>query len=196
MKSEVKLYHLFIRPGYHLHRDHWEQTPLANWREDYMALPALRPVIDRQLRKFLAWRWPKEGANLTQKHRDWLLWLPDMPQLMTALGLAHLSCPDYLLLGEYRKTLEPLLSAQALNQLLGLWQGDVQKPELSPQALPTQAMHTGMRLFAHENQSDWVWKMIWHTLPLEQEGFTTGMSPETVYKQSVYKQMHRLKRFI
>ncbi len=191
MNSEVKLYHLFIRPGYHLHEERWRQTALAGWREEYMNSPALRPGIDRELRKALAWRWPKEGAKLTQKHRDWLCWLPELPRLIMALGLMHLSCPDYVLLGEYRKALEPALGMQALNQLAGLWQGKGGQPDLTPDALPYGALQVGMRLFAHQNEQDWVWKMIWHTLPAGQEGESPDVSSE-----SVYRQMHRLRRFI
>lgn len=191
MKSEIRLYHLFIRPGYHLHEEHWRQTSLADWRDDYMHSPALRPAIDRQLRKTLAWRWPTEGAKLTQKHRDWLSWLPDMPRLILALGLVHLSCPDYVLLGEYRKALEPSLGVQALNQLAGLWQGEGHQPELTPDELMPGALQMGMRLFALQNEQDWVWNMIWHTLPSVPEGEVPDLSTEVVYRQ-----MHRLRRFI
>lgn len=191
MNSELKLYHLFIRPGYHLHEDHWNRTSLANWRDEYMKSPALRPGIDRQLRKALAWRWPKEGANLTQKHRDWLSWLPDLSRLVLALGVMQLSCPDYLLLAEYRNALMPHLDTQTLNQLAGIWQGPARQPAFAPEGLLNGALEMGIRLFSHQNEQDWVWNMVRHTLPAGSEGEMPDVSAE-----SVYRQMHRLRKFI
>nr|WP_249428051.1 type III secretion system domain-containing protein [Enterobacter asburiae] len=182
---------MFIRPGYHLHEDHWKRTSLVNWRDEYMKSPALRPCIDRQLRKALAWRWPKEGASLTQKHRDWLSWLPDLPRLVLALGVMQLSCPDYLLLAKYRNVLMPHLDTQTLNQLAGIWQGTPQQPAYAPEDLLKGALQMGIRLFSHQNEQDWVWNMVRHTLPSGSEGEVSDVSAEYVYKQ-----MHRLRKFI
>ncbi|MBF0035737.1 hypothetical protein HAX39_24555 [Citrobacter freundii] len=191
MNHTVTLYHLFIRPGYHLHQDHWQLTSLADWREDYLARPGMRPVIDRQLRKMLAWRWPAEGGHLTHKQREWMSWLPELPRLLTALGLVHLACPEYLLRKDYRDSLASVLCPQTLNQLLGLWQAQSCPPVMMPDVLADGALRTGMRLFAQGNRTDWVWNMIWHTLPSDCGDTISSLSPERVHVH-----MQRLMRFI
>lgn len=168
----VALHRLFICPGQYLHTQYWEVGEVSSWREDYQNFTVLQPEIDRQLRKWLGWRWPVEGVELTHWQRLWIRWMGKLPLLLTALGLIHLRCPDYLLLGEYRRHLIELLGERALNQIFALWKGGNEQSEVMPEELSAHALIAGVQLFSQLVTGDWVGQMILPTLPLMESHLT------------------------
>lgn len=193
--EHVELHRLFIRPGKYLHTQYWEESKLATWCNDYQNFSALQPEIDRQLRAWLGWKWPDEVIVLSHRQRHWIRWMGRLPVLLTALGLIHLRCPDYLLLGEYRQHFIALFGNRVLNQIVALWKGGDEDPEVVPDDLPEYAFIIGLQLFSQLVCGDWVGQMIVTTLPL----IESHLVPEPVgyfSHEGIDCELMRLGRFL
>ncbi|MFS9381045.1 type III secretion system domain-containing protein [Citrobacter sp. ANG330] len=193
-KEYVSLYRLFMRPGGYIHEQHWHLSGLANWREDYLAHPALRPEIDRQLRTRLGWSWPGQGS-LTSLQRQWVRWLPKLPMIVIALGLLELNCSDYFMLGHYRRPLIGLLGEVTFNQIFALWQGGDDEPAVEPDRLSDVAYKTGTQLFSLLTKDDWVGRLIMPVLPCV-DTHAGDVSPEQADLDKLQSKIGRIARFI
>ncbi len=150
----VRLLHrLAWQPGADMHADWWQRLELARWRHDYQRHPACRAAIDREIvvRRGFPDR-PLPGV-LDGRQSALLTLVPRLPGLVVALGLIALDCPDYLLMGAYRRALAAHLGSRACDQLLALhrpWRGERTLPATA--ALVSGAAAAGAHWWARDGQ--------------------------------------------
>lgn len=116
-----RLHQLGWQPGRWMHADWWERLDLAQWRQDYLCHPSCRMAIDREIvarRRFPSGPLPGE---LDAEQCALMALEPRFGQLSVALGLVSFDCPDYLLLGSFRRVLARDLGPGACDQLLALY---------------------------------------------------------------------------
>jgi len=99
----------------------WRELGLESWREPYQRHAICRAHVDRLL---IARRgWPDTTTqDCTPPESDvahaMLRLLPSLRRVSLAYGLRALGCPDYLLLGTYRRALSSWLDAWQCDRLL------------------------------------------------------------------------------
>lgn len=164
-KEYLVLFRLYACPGEFLHEQYWELHNLNDWRDDYLTFPTLRTTIDRLLHQRLGWEWYEQPDGLTECQRQWIVWMPKLPIMLTCLGLISLNSVDYFLLGNYRRVLISILGEVTLNQLFTLWQGENEASIVTADELPGVAFSLGLQFFSQVVGHDWIGKMIMHTLP-------------------------------
>jgi hypothetical protein len=115
-----RAHELAWRPGRWMRADWWAALGLEGWRDAYRRHPGCRDALDRLIvarRGFPAAPLP---AVLGESAREALALETRLHVLSTAMGLVALDCRDYLLLGEYRRALSPVLGTRGCDQLLAL----------------------------------------------------------------------------
>ncbi|MBP5078563.1 hypothetical protein HUS84_32350, partial [Pseudomonas chlororaphis] len=108
--------------------------------------PACRPSIDRLILRHRGITWTSLPACLDARQHAMLALEPRLPQLVIALGVVALNCPDHLLLKDHRQALEPYLDERHCEQLLALHRGwSPTEPALPAETLSQAALHAGTR---------------------------------------------------
>ncbi|MGY4818371.1 type III secretion system domain-containing protein [Pseudomonas chlororaphis subsp. piscium] len=134
------------KPGKWMHEGWWSHLGLAPWRAVYHSRPACRPSIDRLILRHRGITWTSLPAGLDARQRAMLALEPRWPQLVIALGVVALNCPDHLLLKDHRQALAPYLDERHCEQLLALHRGwSHTEPALPAEALSQAALHAGTR---------------------------------------------------
>ncbi|MDM8359423.1 type III secretion system domain-containing protein [Pandoraea communis] len=112
---------LIWQPGLHMDDGWWRKFDMMSWRETYRQHAACRAHVDRLL---IARRgWPGMAAHdCAPPESDGahavLRLMPSLRRVSLAYGLRALGCPDYLLLGTYRRALSSWLDAWQCDRLL------------------------------------------------------------------------------
>ncbi|VVD99993.1 hypothetical protein PAQ31011_02090 [Pandoraea aquatica] len=99
----------------------WDTFGMSAWRALYRRHAACRPPVDRLLVQRRGWpvagrmdcSLPRSDAALAMVQL-----MPNLRRVALAHGLRVLGCPDYLLLGAYRRALSPWLDAWQCDRLL------------------------------------------------------------------------------
>lgn len=146
-----RLHLLAWQPGADLHADWWGRLGLASWQADYLRHPACRQAIDREIVARRGFPHEPLPGALDAKQTALLVLEPQLPRLLVALGLIVLDCPDYLLLGAYRRVLAIPLGHRACDQLLALpqaWRGGGAR--LAAEALVAGAAAAGAAWWARD----------------------------------------------
>lgn len=94
---------------------------MSGWRTSYLRHAVCRPPVDRLLVERRGWpvagradcTLPRNEAALVMVHL-----IPNLRRVALAHGLRVLGCPDYLLLGTFRRALSPWLDAWQCDRLL------------------------------------------------------------------------------
>lgn len=134
------------QPGNWMHEDWWLHLELASWRTVYRSQPACRLSIDRLILQHRGITWVSLPASLDTKQQAMFALEPRLPQLIIALGVVALNCPDHLLLKDSRLALRPYLDEQRCNQLLALHRDwSCTELALPAESLCQAALHTGTR---------------------------------------------------
>lgn len=99
----------------------WTTFEMSGWRAPYLRHAACRPPVDRLLVERRGW--PLAGrTNCTLARSEAALvmlhLIPNLRRVALAYGLRVLGCPDYLLLGTFRRALSPWLDAWQCDRLL------------------------------------------------------------------------------
>ncbi|PMY64416.1 hypothetical protein C1Y31_17315 [Pseudomonas sp. FW305-25] len=134
------------QPGAWMHEGWWPHLGLAPWRTVYRSRPACRPSIDRLILRHRGITWTSLPAGLDARQRAMLALEPRLPQLVIALGVVALNCPDHLLIKDHRQALEPYLDERHCDHLLALHRGwSHTEPALPADTLSQAALHAGTR---------------------------------------------------
>jgi len=142
----TQLARLIWQPGRYMHARWWQALEMSAWQSVYRQRSASRASIDRQL---IARRgWPDStsafGAELTPNDAVCaaLHLVPNLRRVALAHGVRAMGCPDYLLVGHYRRALAPWLDAWQCDRLL-LTRRDWPTPSvLPPEQLVDAALAT------------------------------------------------------
>ncbi|KQN46471.1 hypothetical protein ASE93_14475 [Serratia sp. Leaf50] len=122
----------------------WTSLSLAAWQNSYQQHPRIRPLLDRLIAARRRFPLSQLPAALTLEQQKLLQLTDRLPRLCTALGLLAISCPDYLMMGSYRRVLSETLGARGCDQLLALGAFTSPQPaSLSPEDLVDHAQETG-----------------------------------------------------
>lgn len=149
--SLQRLHQLAWQAGEWMHQGWWHALSLTHWQHSYHRHSACRSLLNQliaQRRRFPLNPLPLE---LTSQQQQLLALEPRLLHLCTALGLLAMACPDYLLLGKYRRQLSVSLGEYGCDQLLTL--GTFLSPEsatLAPEALSEAAQKLGIRWLQNE----------------------------------------------
>jgi len=140
-----RLHQLSWQPGEWMDEGWWQTLSLAPWQQCYQRYPAsrgrLNHLIARRCRETLG----PLPASLSAPQEQLMSLESKLPRLCTALGLMAIGCPDYLLLGEYRRQLAFSLGERGCDQLMVL--GSFTSPPLAmltAEALPAMAQARGI----------------------------------------------------
>lgn len=116
-----RLARLIWQPGLHMDGGWWREFDMLAWRDTYRQHAVCRAHIDRLL---IARRgWPDAATrDCAPPESDTahavLRLVPSLRRVSLAYGLRMLGCPDYLLLGTYRRALSSWLDAWQCDRLL------------------------------------------------------------------------------
>ncbi|VVE76820.1 hypothetical protein PSP31121_00911 [Pandoraea sputorum] len=99
----------------------WNTFGMSEWRTPYLRYVACRPPVDRLLVERRGWpvavrtdcTLARSEAALGMLHL-----MPNLRRVALAHGLRVLGCPDYLMLGTFRRALSPWLDAWQCDRLL------------------------------------------------------------------------------
>jgi len=140
-----RLHQLSWQAGEWMDEGWWQALSLTPWQHCYQRYPAsrgrLNHLIARRCRETLS----PLPASLSAQQLQLLSLEEQLPRLCTALGLLAIACPDYLLLGEYRRQLSLSLGERGCDQLLVL--GSFTTPPLgmlTAEQLPAAAQARGI----------------------------------------------------
>lgn len=139
-----RMHQLAWQPGAWMHAGWWTALELAPWQDSYRRYPACRSGIDRLIVARRGFPRAALPGALAPQQAALLALEPRLPQLITALGLLTLNCPDYLLMGPYRRALKSCLGERGGDQLLALhhdWRAG--PAALTPDALAAAAFDAG-----------------------------------------------------
>ncbi|SUA90186.1 type III secretion system domain-containing protein [Pandoraea pulmonicola] len=142
----TQLAQLIWQPGSRMDDGWWRAFEMKPWREVYRRHPVCRAHIDALL---IARRgWPSTGEALrcvpprSEAARAMLRLVPDLRRIALAYGLRALGCPDYLLLGVFRRALSPWLDAWQCDRLLLTRSEWPARSSVAPEALAGEALST------------------------------------------------------
>lgn len=140
----TQLARLIWQPGCYMHARWWQVLEMSAWQPVYRQRPATRASIDRQL---IARRgWPDTasalGAALIPSDAACavLHLVPNFRRVALAHGVRAMGCPDYLLVGHYRRALAPWLDAWQCDRLLLTRRDWPAPPVLPPEQLVDAAL--------------------------------------------------------
>lgn len=117
----AQLARLIWQPGLHMDDGWWRAFDMLSWREAYQRHVVCRAHVDRLL---IARRgWPGALTHdcappASDIAHAVLRLVPRLRRVSLAYGLRMLGCPDYLLLGTYRRALSSWLDAWQCDRLL------------------------------------------------------------------------------
>ncbi|WP_150739731.1 type III secretion system domain-containing protein [Pandoraea anapnoica] len=117
----ARLARLIWQPGWHMDAGWWDTFGMSGWHAAYRRHAECRPPVDRLLVERRGWpvagqndcKLPRSEAALTMAHL-----IPNLRRVALAHGLRVLGCPDYLLIGTFRRALSPWLDAWQCDRLL------------------------------------------------------------------------------
>ncbi|VVD75285.1 hypothetical protein PMO31116_00808 [Pandoraea morbifera] len=144
--AAAQLARLIWQPGGQMDDGWWHAFGMTPWRDAYRRHAACRASIDAQLVVRRGWPAVREvlGAHMvppcSEAAQARLRRLPTLRRVAVAYGLRTMGCPDYLLLGAYRRALSPWLDAWQCDRLLltrAEWPARVSR---SPDAIVVAAM--------------------------------------------------------
>lgn len=131
----TQLARLIWQPGRYMHARWWQALEMSAWQPVYRQRPATRASIDREL---VARReWPNTASalgavrTLSDAACAVLHLVPNLRRVALAHGVRAMGCPDYLLVGRYRRALAPWLDAWQCDRLL-LTRRDWPTPSVLP----------------------------------------------------------------
>ncbi|OHX19163.1 type III secretion system domain-containing protein [Chromobacterium sphagni] len=141
-----RLHQLAWRAGTWMDQGWWHELDLSPWQQSYQHHPVCRPALDRLIAKRRNFPKTPMPASLTPRQQAMLALEPRLPRLLTALGLLAMECPDYLLLGSYRRPLAACLGERGCDQLLALSTfSSPRQPDLAPEQVAAAALDLGTR---------------------------------------------------
>ncbi|MCC3703340.1 hypothetical protein LLS47_02265 [Rouxiella badensis] len=139
-----RLHQLAWQAGAWMDEGWWQSLSLADWQKSYQQYPRTRPQLDRLIAARRGFPQSALPSTLTPEQLKLLKLEDRLPGLCTALGLLAISCPDYLMIGHYRRVLSDILGSRGCDQLLALGEFSSPRPaSLSPETLVEQAQETG-----------------------------------------------------
>ncbi|VVE47803.1 hypothetical protein PTE31013_04537 [Pandoraea terrigena] len=137
---------LIWQPGLHMDDGWWRAFDMLSWRETYRRHAVCRTPIDRLL---IARRgWPGSPGTAagdcappqSDTAHAMLKLVPGLRRLSLAHGLRAMGCPDYLLLGSYRRALSSWLDAWQCDRLLLTRRDWPARSTLSPERVVQAAL--------------------------------------------------------
>ncbi|VVE74883.1 hypothetical protein PCA31118_04856 [Pandoraea captiosa] len=144
MTDRPSLARLIWQPGRHMDDGWWDVFGMAPWRAVYRQRPACRASVDRLVIEQRGWPAPEQYADCrpadSEAARVALHLMPSLRRVAVAYGLRTLGCPDYLLLGVYRRALSGWLDAWQCDRLLLMRRDWPSKAALAPEAIGSAAM--------------------------------------------------------
>jgi hypothetical protein len=145
-EGATQLARLIWRPGLHMDDGWWRAFDMMPWQAPYRRHAVCRAPIDRLL---IARRgWPSRpgpaAADCAPPQSDTayarLKLLPSLRRVSLAHGLRVMGCPDYLLLGRYRRVLSPWLDPWHCDRLLLTRRDWPARSTLSPEQVVRAAL--------------------------------------------------------
>ena len=130
--SLQRLHQLTWQAGEWMDEGWWSALSLQPWQLSYQQYPATRPALNRLIAGRLGIAQAPLPGQLTAQQQQLMALEPRLQHLCTALGLLAIACPDYLLLGRYRRQLGLQLGNRACDQLLALGVFDSTQPAILP----------------------------------------------------------------
>ncbi|WP_277990176.1 MULTISPECIES: type III secretion system domain-containing protein [Pandoraea] len=138
---------LVWQPGEQMDDGWWDVLGLSTWKVLYRRYPACRRQVDRLIVARRGWpvahhavRCVPPESDATNAMLPILRLVPNLRRVALAYGLRRLGCPDYLLLGTYRRALSPWLDAWQCDRLLLMRRDWPSSPEFSPETIATAAL--------------------------------------------------------
>lgn len=142
----TRLGRLIWQPGACMDEGWWRTFEMAPWRDAYRRHPACRPRIDAMLVARRGWPSSARAPCCVPPHSDaaraMLRLVPGLRRVALAYGLRVLGCPDYLLLGSFRRALSPWLDAWQCDRLLLTRSEWPARSSVVPEALVAEALAT------------------------------------------------------
>lgn len=176
--SLQRLHQLAWQPGQWMDSDWWQTLSLQPWQESYQRHPVLRPALDALIVSRRGFPLQALPASLTPFQEQLLALESRLPRLCMALGLLALSCPDYLLMGDYRRQLSSVLGTHGCDLLLALGGfPDQQSPTLVPEELAASALARGVAWLRHSAGDCVACQTLVITLPPEPELAVPELGP-------------------
>ncbi|MFJ2995525.1 type III secretion system domain-containing protein [Pandoraea sp. NPDC087047] len=153
MNAHTQLASLIWQPGTHMDAGWWEAFGMAAWRASYERHPACRAHVDRLLIARRGWPASALAPDCVPPQSDtaraMLRLVRSLRRVSLAHGLRMLGCPDYLLLGTYRRALSPWLDAWQCDRLLLTRRDWPSRTAYAPEQIADAALAlTGARLDA------------------------------------------------
>ena len=143
----TQLARLIWQPGMQMDVGWWHAFDMLPWREIYQRHAACRASIDGLVIARRGWPGAAAGDCVPPQGNTaqaMLRRLPNLRRLSLAHGLRAMGCPDYLLLGTYRRALSSWLDAWQCDRLLLTRRDWPASATLSPeQVVPAALAATG-----------------------------------------------------
>ncbi|WP_374627161.1 type III secretion system domain-containing protein [Pandoraea sp.] len=141
----ARLASMIWQPGRHMDEGWWHAFDMLPWQTAYRQHAVCRAHVDRLLIERRGW--PGAAASdcappASDAARDALRLLPRLRRVSLAHGLRVLGCPDYLLLGRYRRALSSWLDAWQCDRLLLTRQAWPARAALPPEQVVRAALAT------------------------------------------------------
>ncbi|VVE48442.1 type III secretion system domain-containing protein [Pandoraea anhela] len=144
MIASTRLACLIWQPGLHMDDGWWDVLGLSAWKAAYRRHPACRLHVDRLLIERRGWPSVARTRGCVPAESDVantiLNLLPNLRRVALAYGLRWLGCPDYLLLGTYRRALSRWLDAWQCDRLLLMRRDWPSSPEFPSESIASAAL--------------------------------------------------------
>ncbi|MBV4465823.1 hypothetical protein KVG95_21075 [Pseudomonas sp. SWRI79] len=164
--SMQRLHQLGWQPGAGMHDDWWAQPELTRWQICYQHYPACRPTIDKLILQHHGFDLAALPGSLTTQQQALLALEPRFTQMIIALGVIALNCPDHLLMKAYRQALMPHLDERDCEQLLALHHGWSRDEYAVPvDTLTNTALNIGTRWWLRDSSDCPVSRVLAMQLP-------------------------------
>ncbi|MCU1748813.1 type III secretion system domain-containing protein [Pseudomonas sp. 6D_7.1_Bac1] len=164
--SVQRLHQLGWQPGAWMHDDWWTQRELAQWQTSYQRYPACRPGIDKLILQHHGFELAALPGALNTQQQVLLSLEPRFTQLIIALGVIALNCPDHLLMKACRQALMPHIDERDCDQLLALHHGWSRSEHAVPaDTLTNTALGIGTRWWLRDASDCPVSRMLAMQLP-------------------------------
>ncbi|MGF6812909.1 hypothetical protein OKW30_008126 [Paraburkholderia sp. Clong3] len=163
----ARLYQLAWKPGEWMDAQWWSTLGLSAWQDTYAARASCRPAVDAAIVKRRGFPDAVLPASLMPSQKQLIQLEPHLLMRVTALGLSGLNCQAYLLLGEYRRVLAPVLGASACDQLMALPAPRGARPieGIEPEHLVGRAAALGHAWLGKQLEGCPVWRALEMRLP-------------------------------
>lgn len=180
-----RLHQLGWQPGTAMHQHWWAEFGLTQWRDSYQRYRVCRPHLDRLIVEKRGFPNMALPAELNERQTALLSLEHRFTDLITALGVIALDCPDHLLIKPYRTVLAKRLGERCCDQLFALYTGWKSTQRVAqPEQLIDAAFDAGVRWWLRDAHHCIVYKLLATLLPPVSgcSGTTPGLAPAWLLK--------------